>query len=315
MMFMPYDTVFDKFPGELKIGSVSSIDENKGLRGGRVILKTGEQVTYDVLAVATGSAWQGLVSFPDEESRYKEHIELWRNKFEKAQNIVIVGGGAVGIEAAGEIKDVYPNKSVTIVQGAKYLMTDIYPRKFRVDLERRLRLRGVDIIFDDVIEGQPRVDPDVPIKTRMGTPVKCDLLVLARGAGPNTSMFKFLLPTPLSDHDYVQVEPTLQVRGHPSIFAAGDIIDLPEAKQFAKTAGHATVIVQNIVSYLKDEQPKEECKPGKEIIVISNGRNGGAAYLGILWGLRFGDLFTKSIKSRDLLVGIVRKNLGLPAHF
>lgn len=66
--------------------------------------------------------------------------------------------------------------------------------------------------------------------------------------------------------------PTLQVRGHPSIFAAGDIINLPEAKQFAKTAGHAAVVSANVMSLLKDQEPKKECKPGKEIIVISNGK-------------------------------------------
>lgn len=96
-VFLPYDSVFDKFPAELKIGCVSSIDENKAGKGGRVVLKTGEQVSYDVLAVATGSSWQGFLSFPDEQASYEEHIKLWQSKFEKAQNIVIIGGGAVGI--------------------------------------------------------------------------------------------------------------------------------------------------------------------------------------------------------------------------
>lgn len=95
---------------------------------------------------------------------------------------------------------------------------------------------------------------------------------MARGATPNTSMFKFILPTPLGSHDYVQVESTLQVRGHPTIFAAGDITNIPEAKQLAKTAGHAAVVVANIMSHLEDEQPRKECQPGKEMIIVSNGR-------------------------------------------
>ncbi|KIM42121.1 hypothetical protein M413DRAFT_127435 [Hebeloma cylindrosporum] len=313
-IFMPYEAVFAKFPGKLIVGAVSSIEETKGGEGGKVILKSGEQVAYHVLAVATGSAWEGMVSFPDEETLYKEHIELWRSKFENAQDIVIVGGGAVGIEISGEIKDVYPDKTVTIVQGNKYLLTDIYPRSFRVSLERKLLLRGVNIIFDDVIQGQPRVDPNTPVKTRKGTPIKCDLLVTARGAGPNTSLLKFLQPEVLTDRGYVSVLPTLQIRNHPSIFAAGDIIDFREAKQYEKTAGHAAVIVENIMSYLKNQPLKRVCKPGKEIIVVSNGRNGGAAYIGILWGLQFGDIFARYAKSRDLSIGLVRRSLGLPAH-
>lgn len=96
-VFMPYDTVFGSFPGELKIGAVSSIEEIKDAPNGHVILKDGERVAYDILVVATGSAWSGLVSFPNEEVEYKEHVESWRTKFEKASNIVIVGGGSVGI--------------------------------------------------------------------------------------------------------------------------------------------------------------------------------------------------------------------------
>ncbi|KAF9480977.1 FAD/NAD(P)-binding domain-containing protein [Pholiota conissans] len=313
-LFMPYDTIFDHFPAKLVIGCISSIDENKSLQGGRLILKTGEQIVYDILAVATGSRWDGCLSFPSEQDLYEEHIRIWRNKFAKAHDIVIVGGGAVGIEAAGEIKDVYPDKSVTIVHNENYLMNDIYPRKFRMDLERRLRLRGINVIVDDAVEGQPRVDGRMPLKTRNGASLRCDLLIAARGTTPNTSLFNFILPTPLGSNGYVQVGSTLQVRGHPSIFAAGDIINVPEVKQLVKTTAHAAVVVANIVSYLRNEQPKKVWKPGKEMIIVSNGRNGGGAYLGVLWGLKFGDMFSKLINSRDLFVEHARKNLGLPVH-
>ena len=66
--------------------------------------------------------------------------------------------------------------------------------------------------------------------------------------------------------------PSLQLESHPSIFALGDITDLQEAKQFQKTAGHASVVVPNVLSYLEGEELKQQCKPGKEIIMISNGR-------------------------------------------
>lgn len=56
-------------------------------------------------------------------------------------------------------------------------MNDMYPRKFRVDLERRLRRRGVKIILDDAIEEEPRLDSNAPLKTREETSLTCDLLV------------------------------------------------------------------------------------------------------------------------------------------
>lgn len=97
MLLLPYSTVFGDFPGELIINTATSIEHIKGRPGGRVILKDGTEVPYDILTVATGSAWEGLVSFPEDEHLLRAHIELWRDKFEKAQNIVIVGGGPVGI--------------------------------------------------------------------------------------------------------------------------------------------------------------------------------------------------------------------------
>jgi NADH dehydrogenase FAD-containing subunit len=35
-------------------------------------------------------------------------VSEWREKFSDAQDIVIVGGGAVGAELSGEIRDEYP---------------------------------------------------------------------------------------------------------------------------------------------------------------------------------------------------------------
>ena len=96
--------------------------------------------------------------------------------------------------------------------------------------------------------------------------------VTARGAGPNTSLLQSLEPSPLTDRGYVKVLPSLQLQSHPSIFALGDITDLQETKQFQKTAGHASVVVPNVLSYLEGEELKQQCKPGKEIIMISNGR-------------------------------------------
>jgi NADH dehydrogenase FAD-containing subunit len=96
-VFMSYDKVFNNFPGQLKIGKATSVEANPGGKGGKVILENGDEVLYDVAVIATGSTWEGLVDFPDDETAYKEFIEEWRNKFEKANNVVIVGGGAVGI--------------------------------------------------------------------------------------------------------------------------------------------------------------------------------------------------------------------------
>ena len=69
------------------------------------------------------------------------------------------------------------DKPVTIIQRDRYLLNDIYPRHFRMDIEKRLRIRGIDIIFDDKIEGRPELQSGTPLTTQKGKSLKCDLLV------------------------------------------------------------------------------------------------------------------------------------------
>jgi predicted carbohydrate-binding protein with CBM5 and CBM33 domain len=59
---------------------------------------------------------------------------------------------------------------------------------------------------------------------------------------------------------------------HPRIFAAGDVIDWDEQKQAIKYVAHAKVVVDNVISVLKDRQPNALYKGCYEAIVIANGK-------------------------------------------
>lgn len=69
----------------------------------------------------------------------------------------------------------YPSKNVTIVQGDRLLLNDVYPDRFRLATQRRLERLGVEIILNDAIKGNP--PSETPIKTREGKELACDLLV------------------------------------------------------------------------------------------------------------------------------------------
>jgi NADH dehydrogenase FAD-containing subunit len=93
-VFMPYDQLFEK-NGSFKLGTVTAIE--KHTRGGDVILETGERVKFDVVVLATGSKWDGALSFPNTSVEAKDWIERTRARISAAKDIVLVGGGAVGI--------------------------------------------------------------------------------------------------------------------------------------------------------------------------------------------------------------------------
>lgn len=71
---------------------------------------------------------------------------------------------------------------------------------------------------------------------------------------------------------YLKVSTKLQVPGHASIFALGDIIDWKEQKQAAKCNGHVPVVAENVLSYLDDKPLAKDYKGSPEMIVITNGR-------------------------------------------
>ena len=52
--------------------------------------------------------------------------------------MVIVGGGAVGVELAGEIAVTFPDKQVTLVHSGDHLVTSEFGDKFTTQIEAAL---------------------------------------------------------------------------------------------------------------------------------------------------------------------------------
>ena len=95
--------------------------------------------------------------------------------------------------------------------------------------------------------------------------------VHAFGSKPNTEMLAGFKNT-LTERGFVRVNEFLELRGHPGVFAVGDIIDWPEQKQAAKAMGHASVAAANVVSFVQDRPLKKAYKGSPEMILIPLGK-------------------------------------------
>ncbi|KAI0655398.1 FAD/NAD-P-binding domain-containing protein [Cubamyces menziesii] len=297
----------------LKIGKVISIDDDIYGYGGEVVLNDGERIPYAALVLATGSSWPGRFGFPEKDADLRSHINSWRDRYEKAEHVVIAGGGAVGIETAGEIKDIWPSKKVTIVHSEAQLLNDAYPQKFRKDIERRARLRGIDIILGDKVDMLP--ETTIGVVTRNGRRLPdVDLVVPAFGSRPNTGFISSLGGGVLTRRGTVRVNKCLEVLGHHGVFAAGDVIEWNEQKQAVKASTHAIVVAANVINFLECKPYKKTYKGNYELILIPLGRisatMGGAGYFVFLWGIMFGDFFSRLLKGKDLLVSQARAARG-----
>jgi apoptosis-inducing factor 2 len=79
------------------------------------------------------------------------------------------------LEYAGEIKDVFPHKKVTIVHSDSQLLNSAYPDKYRERVEKDITSRGIDIVFNDYVDNLAYL----PATTRSGRHLEGDLVVRA----------------------------------------------------------------------------------------------------------------------------------------
>ncbi|KAF9528291.1 hypothetical protein CPB83DRAFT_876076 [Crepidotus variabilis] len=325
-ILLPLTERFNQSNKRVVLGKVASITDDT--EDGFVTLENGEQVGYTVLALATGSNWEGCLNFPDGISEVRRHDKEWRTRFANAKSIVLVGGGGIGFELAGEIMDDWPEKKVTIVHSKPLLLNDTYPNNWRKSVNENIEKRGVELVLNDRI-----LDP-VPkggkVITQNGLTLDADLVIPTRGPKPNTQFIgESLGPNTLNSFGEVKVLPTFQVLGFPRIFAIGDIVDVKEQKSARKGSKHCKISANNIKVILAEGTTLEVSHgyfnrllaflrptllpyPGcVEILPLSNGKNYGTSYLGVLWGITFGDWFTMRTASENLYMGFVKRAMNL----
>ncbi|KJA17680.1 hypothetical protein HYPSUDRAFT_1008823 [Hypholoma sublateritium FD-334 SS-4] len=300
------DSKYNTGNKKLIIASVTSIVE-QGNEGGHLVLDNGEKVEYSILILATGMGWDGPLALPDTKAEAVGVVTSWREKFAQANDIVLVGGGSIGLELAGEIKDLSSTKNVTIVHSQSQLLNGTYPNSWRTYVGKQFASRGVKLVLGDYVD-----DLEIRegrIKTRSSKSIKADLVVPTRGGRPNTKFIESLGDV-VSPSGTVRVTPTLHIVGHPRIFVAGDIIEWKEQKQAAKAPNHALVVVHNTLVLLGlSKKAAIPYKGSSELIIITNGKNGGAGFFDILWGISIGNWLSSLLKSKSLLVDMTQKSL------
>ncbi|KAF9531421.1 FAD/NAD(P)-binding domain-containing protein [Crepidotus variabilis] len=304
---MPHPPSFNSGNKRVIHSKVTSITDNDN--GHFVTLANGETVDFSVLVLATGGHWSGPLAFGNDQAEVSEKVSEWRRKFKNSRNVVLIGGGAVGFELAGEIKDFHPNTKVTIVHKQLLPLNNAYTDRWRRYILSRAQKRGIDIVLDDAVDDLTLANGK--ILTRGNRSIPADLVVPTFGSRPNTEYIKTFDASVLNSAGEVRVQPTLQVTGHPRIFAAGDIIEWKEEKQALKAGNHAKVIITNILSLLNGSGKLKEYKSGFEMIILTDGPNGGTSYFGLLWGLIFGGWFTRLLKSKSLLIDMMKTSYGL----
>jgi NADH dehydrogenase len=236
-------------------GEVASVDAG----GQRLKLTDGREVGYDYLILATGvaAAYFGVEGAAEntfglytraDAIVLRDHImngyERMSGTGERDFNVVVVGGGATGVELAGTLgelrgavlratfPDVDPQRvHVRLVEMAPALLMP-FGERLRDYARRQLVGRGVDIRLGTEIKA---VRPG-SVLLGDGQVLPSDLTVWAAGVAAPAAMADWGLPQGKGGR--ILVGPDLRVRGQDRIFAVGDIALNPDspAPQLAQPA-------------------------------------------------------------------------------
>jgi len=155
-----------------------------------VITNDGETIEYDKLIVATGSLpfVPSFIPGHDLENVYavlkeEEYLIEVLEKAKSAKNIVVVGGGFIGVEFAEQFA--VDGKNVTLVELADACVGAAFDKEYTNELEAKLKEGGIDVRTSTKvvkINGETAVET---VELESGEKIEADLVILGLGARPN----------------------------------------------------------------------------------------------------------------------------------
>lgn len=81
------------------------------------------EVPFDYLVVATGTKLQAPGTMQDDDKPLSvKYFQAYQARVAGAKSIILVGGGAVGVQMATDLKELFPDKEVTLVHSRDTLM-------------------------------------------------------------------------------------------------------------------------------------------------------------------------------------------------
>ena len=282
----------DFINGEFRQGNVTELAER------RAKLDDGTDVTFDIAVVATGSSYR---SFPvaksadalSIEDRAKEMADE-HDRLVAAQKVLILGGGAVGVELAGEIADHYPNKSVTVAEAGDRLLGTLKPKASRI-ADRQLKALGVNILTNT------RLSPEDPEYHQ------ADIVYMCVGLVPNTELMRSSFASILDQSGRITVDDRLRVVGSENIYAIGDCASIPAVK-FGYVADAQGVLLAKNFAAIADGKPTKSYKPQAVMSLVPTGRKQGLIQLP--FGVKTWR-FMVNMKQKDMFISRQFDGLGV----
>lgn len=165
--------------------SAVKIDEKQK----KVFLSDGRELSYDVLAIATGASpfippIDGYDKVKDKTAFFTlDDAEYLKSKIDKSKRVLIVGAGLIGLKCAECL--VGKVKSITVVDHADFVLHSILDNDEAKEVQNVLSKQGINFILSSGIQ---KFEENTAITEN--DKIGFDVLVMAVGVRPNASLIK-----------------------------------------------------------------------------------------------------------------------------
>lgn len=267
-------------------------------------------IKYDYLVIATGSSYPSPIKPSANATRedVKRSLQETATHISEAERILIVGGGAVGIEMAGEIKFYHPSKSVTLLDGNDDLVSSQNVPKMRRSLRSALEKKGVKLRLGERLterfEAHQLGMGRTAYKTRGGASIDADALLVCAGMKPNVDLMTDSGCLTENGRS-IRVKDNMEVdrAGYEDVYVLGDASDHPTPKMAYWAAAQGKHLGDALAKRVKGGTVVPAYDgPSTEALMIPIGPEGGVSQLPLCGGVVVGDFMTRNIKSKGLFV-------------
>jgi len=181
------DEALSKAGVELVVAEVTSLRRREG-----ALLTSEGEVGYERLILATGSS-PLPPPFPGGKKenvfvmrKEREYVERMRSSLKKAGEVVIVGGGFVGVELAEELRKA--GKGVTVVELLPRCLSSGFDPEVSAEAEKILREEGVRILTGKRVREVAGGERAEGVRLEGGEELPADAVVVSVGTAPNVEL-------------------------------------------------------------------------------------------------------------------------------
>ena len=190
-----------------------------------VVTKNNDVISYKKLIIATGSLPIIPTFIPgyDLENVFtilkgEDYLKEVFDSLDKAKNVVVIGGGFIGVEFAEQIRVL--GKNVTLVEMADACLWQAFDKAYTDDIENLMKQNGINVMTNTKVKrivGEKIVEA---IELSDGSLIPTDMVILGLGMKPNGLLGKES-GLAINEKGAITVDQYMRT-SDPDIFAVGD---------------------------------------------------------------------------------------------